>query len=131
MILVLNRILTIAKINSAVMKVIICRFRRSPFLVEKTESWILHSFTIWQDDPWFWMVSLEMHRIFVNSINSIRYHTLLLLVLTIKRIETCFRIMARIIASFFLLEFFLHSGLLIFCLSFEGENFLSLFSWWS
>ena len=38
MILVLNRILAIVKINSAVIKVITRRFRRSPFLVKKIES---------------------------------------------------------------------------------------------
>ena len=48
MVLVLNRILAIVKINTAVMKVIIRRFRRSPFLVVKIEGWILHSFIIWQ-----------------------------------------------------------------------------------
>ena len=121
MILVLNTILAIVKINSAVMKVIIHRFRRSPFLVEKIESWIHHMFIIWQNDPWFWIALLKMHRIFINSINSIRYSTLLFLVPIIIRIETCFRIMAGdtnnfrfwyvILPQFFLPEFFLHSGL--------------------
>ena len=87
------------------------------------------------------MALLEMHRIFINSINSIRYDMLLLLISTIIRIETCFKIMASdtnnfrlwyiIFASIFLPEFFLQSGVLIFCLSFEGENSLSFFSWWS
>ena len=136
MILVLSRILAIVKINSAVMKVIIRRFRRSPFLVEKIECWILHSFIIWQNDPWFWMASLKMHRIFINSINNTRYGMLLFLVPTIIRIETCLRSMARdrlwyiVLSQFFLPEIFLQSGLLIFCLSLEGKNFLSFFSWW-
>ena len=94
MTLVLNRILAIVKFNSAVMKVIIFRFRRSPFLVERIESCILRSFIIWKNDPWFSMASLKIYRIFINSINSIRYGTMLFLVPTIIRIETCFRIMA-------------------------------------
>ena len=53
MILVLNRILGLVKINNAVMKVIIRRFKKSSFLVQKIESWILHSFIIWKNDPWF------------------------------------------------------------------------------
>ena len=87
------------------------------------------------------MASLKMHRIFINSINSIRYGTLLFLVPTIIHIEICFRIMASdtnnfrlwyvILPQFFLPEFFLQSSFLIFCLSFKGENFLSFFSWLS
>ena len=94
MILVLVRILAIVKINSVVMKVMIRRFRRSPFLVEKIESWVLHSIIIWQNDLRFWMASFKMHKIFTNSITSIRYDTLLFRVPTVIRIETCFRIMA-------------------------------------
>ena len=76
------------------MKVMIRRFRRSPFLVEKIESWVLHSIIIWQNDLRFWMASFKMHKIFTNSITSIRYDTLLFRVPTVIRIETCFRIMA-------------------------------------
>ena len=101
MVLVLNRIFAIVKINSAVMIVIIRRFRRSPFLVVKIEGWILHSFIIWQNDPWFWMALLRMHRIFIYSINSIS-SSLLFLVPTIIRIETCFRIMASDTNNFWL-----------------------------
>ena len=101
MVLVLNRIFAIVKINSAVMIVIIRRFRRSPFLVVKIEGWILHSFIIWQNDPWLWMALLRMHRIFIYSINSIS-SSLLFLVPTIIRIETCFRIMASDTNNFWL-----------------------------
>ena len=112
------------------MKVIIRRFRRSPFLVEKIECWILHSFIIWQNDPWFWMASSKMHRTFINSINNTRYGMLLFLVPTIIRIETCLRSMASDImtlvynfASIFFTRDFLAEWFVNFLSEFRGEEF--------